>query len=96
MHTGAIGVVKSQDSDGDYRVDFLEQDNWCAGSGDIEIDPVADQVRPGARCMRRQTLMLYTDFDIMWKAAETRFMCYTRYERTCSVLSGSCPCPPCH
>jgi len=49
MHVGAVGVVCGQDSDGDYRVNFLEQDNWCAGPGDIEIDPVADQIRPGVR-----------------------------------------------
>lgn len=49
MHVGAVGVVSGQDSDGDYRVNFLEQDNWCAGSGDIEIDLIADQIRPGVR-----------------------------------------------
>ena len=58
MRLGAIGVVNSQDSDGDYRVDFSEKNGWCAGPGDIEIDRVADEVRPGARVRVKRAVAL--------------------------------------
>jgi len=45
---GDVGVVKSQDDDGDYRVDFPKQDNWCGRPSDIVIDHEAEKVRPGA------------------------------------------------
>jgi len=45
---GDVGVVRSQDDDGDYRVEFPKQDNWCGRPSDIVIDHEAEKVRPGA------------------------------------------------
>ena len=49
IQIGDVGVVRSRDSDGDYRVNFPRQDGWCAAPRDVVLDPVAELVRPGQR-----------------------------------------------
>jgi hypothetical protein len=46
---GEVGVVRSRDSAGDYRVNFPQKDGWNAAPSDIVLDPVAELVRPGQR-----------------------------------------------
>jgi len=45
---GDVGVVKSRDQDGDYIVDFPNQDRWYGKPADLVIDNEAEKVRPGA------------------------------------------------
>eukprot|EP00802_Teleaulax_amphioxeia_P009307 Tamp_09323.p1 GENE.Tamp_09323~~Tamp_09323.p1 ORF type:complete len:659 (+),score=106.53 Tamp_09323:107-1978(+) len=49
MYIGAIGVVQSQRSDGAYKVNFIEEDDWIASEEDLVVDDDADDVRPGQR-----------------------------------------------
>ena len=42
-------VCYSQQSDGLYKVNFLEQDDWKATDRDIVVDEDADAVRHGQR-----------------------------------------------
>lgn len=48
VEIGDIGVATKREPDGDYRVDFPRQDNWCGRPSDLEVDQVAEKVRPGA------------------------------------------------
>ena len=49
IQVGDVGVVRSRDSDGDYRVNFPHKDGWCAAPDDVVLDPEAELVRPGQR-----------------------------------------------
>jgi len=45
---GDVGVVKGRDKDAEYVVDFPAQDEWVGRSRDLELDKIAEAVRPGA------------------------------------------------
>ena len=56
VEVGDVGVVRSRDSDGDYRIDFPQKDGWCGKPTDVVLDPVAELVRPGQRVRVKQSV----------------------------------------
>ncbi len=56
IQAGDVGIVRSRNADGDYRVNFPQVDGWCAKPGDIVLDPIAELVRPGQRIRVKRTV----------------------------------------